>query len=153
MKQQSAWLLNHISTHPIKQWRTKLGPKSRHKAHSRAIESIWLHPSPLHHTPHGPESRITPQMPNVESISLSRSYRCSSGPACMPTDKTCWYCLIHDGSLPLFWSEGGEFSVWEESCFSTSCCNARWRNREWKPHAFAKMPPWHLVKRFRTSAA
>lgn len=43
MNQQSAWLLNHISTHPIKQWSTELGPKSRHKAHSRAIESIWLH--------------------------------------------------------------------------------------------------------------
>lgn len=55
MKQQSAWLLNHISTRPIKQWSARLGPKSRHKAHSRAIESIWLHP---HLTSHSSWPRI-----------------------------------------------------------------------------------------------
>lgn len=59
MKQQSVRLLNHIRTHPIKQWSTKLGPKSRHKAHSWAIESSWPHPLLLHHAPHGPESMAT----------------------------------------------------------------------------------------------
>lgn len=49
MKRQSAGLLNHISTRPIKQWRTKLGPESRHGVHSWAIESLCLHPHLLHH--------------------------------------------------------------------------------------------------------
>lgn len=49
VKQQSAGLLNHISTRPIKQWRTKLGPESRQAVHSWAIESLCLHPHFLHH--------------------------------------------------------------------------------------------------------
>lgn len=49
VKQQSAGLLNHISTRPIKQWRTKLGPESRQRVHSWAIESLCLHPHFLHH--------------------------------------------------------------------------------------------------------
>lgn len=82
MKQQSPWLLNHISTHPIKQWSFKLGPKSRHKAHSWAIESIWLR-SLLHHTHRGPEFGMTPDM--EESISLS--HRSLSACVWMPMSK------------------------------------------------------------------
>lgn len=47
VKQQYAWLLNHISTDPVKQRRTKLSPTSRHKEDSWAIESIKLHPPSL----------------------------------------------------------------------------------------------------------
>lgn len=56
MKQQYAWLLNHISADPIKQQRTKLSPKSRHKEDSWAIESTGLHPHLLHHIPHSPNT-------------------------------------------------------------------------------------------------
>lgn len=56
MKQQHAWLLNHISADPVKQRRTKLSPKSRHKEDSWAIESAKLHPRLLHHIPHGPNT-------------------------------------------------------------------------------------------------
>lgn len=56
MKQQYAWLLNHISADPIKQRRTKLSPKSRHKEDSWAIESTGLHPHLLHHIPQGPNT-------------------------------------------------------------------------------------------------
>lgn len=56
MKQQYAWLLNHISADPIKQQTTKLSPKSRHKEDSWAIESTGLHPHLLHHIPHGPNT-------------------------------------------------------------------------------------------------
>lgn len=51
--------------------------------------------------------------PNVESISLSRSYVCTTGPglACWRT-KSCWYCLfMTDFSHSC--SEGEGFSVWE----------------------------------------
>lgn len=67
MKQQYAWLLNHISADLIKQRRTKLSPKSRHKEHSWAIESTGPRPHLLHHIPHG----LNPDMFSVGPIAAS----------------------------------------------------------------------------------
>lgn len=130
MKQQSAWLLNHISAHPIKQWRTKLGPKSRHKAHSWAIESVWLH-SFLHHTHHW--SRILEDSINAQCgiHQLITFLSMLSRPALHADVKNPLMLFVDFRFLPLTLCRWSVFCVGAREDLSTSRSNALWGNYKW----------------------
>lgn len=75
MKQQSAWLLNHISTYPIKQWENQIGAQITPQS---TQSSYWINLAALPLTSHSSWPRIHDDSRKVESRSLSPPDLCRS---------------------------------------------------------------------------